>query len=253
MMILKKLGIARFLVSVGSLSAVLHAQMVTFKGVASDSVNGMLLDSVTVYAGGSVTTMTNSKGEFTLAAAGTSLEKFEAPVFFPALKWDPANGAFSWNGYSGDVSITVHSLKGRLVARAGSGNNSNSPAYSLSQLPTGMYMVEVATKGQRSRYRINKLKVVFLAIRIHYIDAKAPFNDKGNPGSKISRLKQKLPFAKSLLDKTIRDQLFLDRIQWLEQELVDVLNQGIMHYFSNLTTILRNSNEADISLLESTG
>lgn len=151
----KRIGTAKFLASIGLFPIVLSAQAVTFKGVVSDSVNGMPLDSVTVSAGGSAATLTNSKGEFTLTANGTSVDKFEPPGFFPALEWDAASGTFSWSGNAGDVSVTVHTLQGSLVARAGSGNNSSHSTYSMAQLPPGAYMVGVAAKGKTSRYRIN--------------------------------------------------------------------------------------------------
>jgi hypothetical protein len=145
---------SKVLVSLGLLSIALHAETVTFKGVVSDSVNGMLIDSVTVSAGGA-STLTDSKGAFTLTASATAINNFQSPVLFPALRWDPSNGTFSWNGYKGQVSITVHTLRGDLLARAGSENGS---AYSMAQLPAGIYMISIGTKGQTSRFRINYMK-----------------------------------------------------------------------------------------------
>ena len=96
----------------------------------------------------------------------------------------------------------------------------------------GLFFVKAAHVDNPTVFN-RELKVVLLAIRIDDVDTEAAFNDKGIPGRKLSGLKQKLAFTISPLDKTIRDRLFFDRIQWLEQKPVYVLYQCIVHCFEN--------------------
>lgn len=68
----KGLNGAALWVSIGLLGGAAWPQTVTYKGVVSDSVNGMLLEGVTVSAGG-VSTLTDAKGAFTLTASASAL------------------------------------------------------------------------------------------------------------------------------------------------------------------------------------
>lgn len=81
---------------IGLFAAASQAQGITFKGVVSDSVNGMLLEGVTVSAGG-VTTLTDAKGAFTLVASGTAIHRIET------LR------------RVGEVSGAVHTVKGDRI------------------------------------------------------------------------------------------------------------------------------------------
>jgi hypothetical protein len=91
---------ALMLASVVVLPIALSAQ-VTFKGVVSDSVNGMLIEGVTVSAGGA-STVTDAKGAFTLVTSGTSIK---GPI--------KSGSAIELNG--GEEAITLRDLKGSSV------------------------------------------------------------------------------------------------------------------------------------------
>lgn len=115
-MFLWKSRSAKFLIPVGLLAIALEAQTMTFKGVVSDSVNGMLIEGVTVAAGGA-STLTDAKGAFTLVTSGTSIERIESPGLYSAPDGDPANGSSAWNtkGQRSWYGIT-YSRHGRTAA-----------------------------------------------------------------------------------------------------------------------------------------
>lgn len=128
----------------------------TITGMVADSVNGMPIDSVTVTSGGA-STLTDAKGGFTLVLPTTRL-RFIEPGDTPSLTWDADNGTFTWDGGHGDVSISVHSLQGRLIAKSGSGNNRTKRVFSVSHLPKGIYAAIIESQGHRSVYTIHSLE-----------------------------------------------------------------------------------------------
>jgi hypothetical protein len=130
---------------------------VTFKGVVSDSVNGMLIDSVRVSVGGA-TTLTDSKGSFTLDAPASALEKSLVSGYFSSLQWDPESGHISWDERLGAVKITVYSLKGDAVAQLVPMNGLNSSTLSLAHLRPGIYMVSAIAQGLNETFRFSYLK-----------------------------------------------------------------------------------------------
>ncbi len=129
----------------------------TITGVVADSVNGMLIDSVTITSEG-VSTRTDANGAFTLALPTTGISRFVAPGQAPSLTWNPDNGTFSWDGKQNEVSITVHSMQGNLVAQSASGKNQARREFSVAHLPKGIYAAVIESRGRRSVYNINYLE-----------------------------------------------------------------------------------------------
>jgi hypothetical protein len=117
----------------------------------------MLIDSVTVSAEG-VKAISDVNGAFTITLPQTNVEKFTPPRFMPTLTWHPENGTFSWNGSSGDVSVTVRSLQGITVARAVLGKSLNRSTFSLANLSQGIYMVGISSQGKETVYKINNIR-----------------------------------------------------------------------------------------------
>lgn len=95
------MGYQGFLGLTLGLAAGLGAQTMTFKGVVSDSVNGMLLDSVLVTYGGA-STRTDSKGAFTLTTTGTGVQATLPRAVNPNIGWKLAYGTFTRDGFSAD-------------------------------------------------------------------------------------------------------------------------------------------------------
>jgi hypothetical protein len=119
-MVLKKLRSAVIWASVGLLPLVSGAQALTFKGVVSDSVNGMLIEGVMVSSGGA-STMTDANGAFTLVITGTAVKK-------------SLRGGLSMKGHTGDDPISVHTMTGASV----------DPEH----LAAGRYAIELADREQ---------------------------------------------------------------------------------------------------------
>ncbi len=90
------------LASVGAMPMVVYAQAMTFKGVVSDSVNGMLLEGVTV-AGGGVSTVTDAKGAFTLVTSGGTSVNESLP------------GSISMRSRYADQPMSLRTVKGASV------------------------------------------------------------------------------------------------------------------------------------------
>jgi hypothetical protein len=103
--------------SVGLLPIISGAQAMTFKGVVSDSVNGMLIEGVTVSAGGA-STVTDSKGAFTLVTSGSAVK-------------GPIKGGSSMDPYGGEDAVALRDLKGSSIDQA-----------QQSHLAAGRYVVE---------------------------------------------------------------------------------------------------------------
>src|SRR5688572_19782037 len=92
----KRSAVLNFVAAATLLPFLSHAQG-TFRGVVSDSVNGMPLAGVAVSAGGS-STLTDAKGAFTLVAAGTTIRDAASP----AVGRKPGPGALTWKGFAAD-------------------------------------------------------------------------------------------------------------------------------------------------------
>src|SRR5687767_8221012 len=99
-----KSGGWKFAIGLGLLPFVSHAQG-TFKGVVTDSVNGMPLAGVAVSAGGA-STLTDAKGAFTLVASGTGIGDFSPSSSSPAADRRFAYGSLAWRGYAADGKWT---------------------------------------------------------------------------------------------------------------------------------------------------
>jgi|GEM_PF-2365347 len=93
--------VAMMALAAGFLPTISTAQAVTFKGVVSDSVNGMLIEGATVSAGG-VSTVTDAKGAFILVTSGTSVKKSH-------------QGALSIFEHGGEDPAIVRTLQGASV------------------------------------------------------------------------------------------------------------------------------------------
>jgi hypothetical protein len=124
----------------------------TINGVVSDSATNTPIDVATVASEG-VSTSTNTTGAFRLILATTNIIAFEHPQNFPALVWHPENGSFSWNGYSDNVSVCVHNVRGEIVAKEASEKNDNF-RFSISHLSQGMYIVTFDAKCESAQYKI---------------------------------------------------------------------------------------------------
>lgn len=154
-MVFKMHHCALYLVFAGMMSLSSGAAVDTITGVVSDTFARILVDSVIVSAEGA-TALTNLQGVFTISFQSSNVQ-FAPPRRMPFLSWHPENGSFSWDGYNGDVSITVHSLQGNIVASAVSGKNLNGPTFSLARLPQGIFLVAIETQGLKSVYKISSL------------------------------------------------------------------------------------------------
>lgn len=169
------------LVSVGLLPGVLGAQAVTYKGVVSDSVNGMLIEGVTVTAGGS-STVTDARGAFTLVASGTAVNK-------------SFQGGLSMKGLAGEEPNDLRDMKGASVDRE--------------HVAAGRYVAEAAGQARRpalAKSSASPAVLTFTKDNFHTLALTVPAG-----GEAAIEAKMKSPFPlknifKLFLDPTIPDQ-----------------------------------------------
>ncbi|MGB7567011.1 MAG: T9SS type A sorting domain-containing protein, partial [Chitinivibrionales bacterium] len=142
----------------------------TINGTVTDSASNAAIDSVNVSSEG-VSVKTNASGVFSLVVGATQVINPLETKNMPAVNWDPKNGLFSWSGLSGNVSISVRDVSGRVVTRYISTQGPMKHEVSLADLPQGVFLAEIRLNNQTVAYKIfhflgengNSLKTVYQA------------------------------------------------------------------------------------------
>ena len=127
----------------------------TINGVVADSLFGSAIDSVAVSSGAALAT-TNASGAFTLVFSPTHTLFSAVTPEQHAVNLNPATGLISWAASTGNVSIRVMDVRGRVAARCISGAPQG--GYSLASLPEGFYLVGITLRKETSTYKFLRMQ-----------------------------------------------------------------------------------------------
>jgi hypothetical protein len=128
----------------------------TINGTVVDSVSNAGIDSVTISSEGSAV-KTNSSGNFNLILSGTRTAPGQQSHETRRFTWDAAHSAFSWSGFSGEFSIRIHDLSGRVVSHFTNQRNAPEGAFSIVDMPPGIYAAVINALGRSASYKIVRL------------------------------------------------------------------------------------------------
>jgi hypothetical protein len=128
----------------------------TISGTITDSATNSPLGAVTVSSEG-FTTTSKADGTFSLVFATTGVVQGVQQDQVPMLQWNSATESFALSGYSGEISIRVRDLAGRVLNSFDSPSGAAPATFSMRGRPQGMYVAEVRSPSRVDEYRILNL------------------------------------------------------------------------------------------------